>query len=100
MISKIIDGEGKVIAYAEWRQVGQSGFDKFQGEYIWINELWMHKSLHNSWETYRTIMNQILFKAMDAKWLYFRREKYNGRVSKLYSRSQIMKLLSREMVGV
>ena len=100
MIAKIHNKNGLIQAFIEWRQVGQSGFDKFRGEYIWINDLWMHESLKNSWETYRDLMNQVLFKAMDGQWVYFQREKYGGRISKLYSRSRIMNLLSREMVGV
>ena len=100
MISTFKDDDGRVVGYLEWRQVGQSGYDKFRGEYIWVNDLWIHPTYKNHWAIYRQMMNEVLFKAMDAKWLYFKREKYLGRVSKLYSREQLMNLLSREGVAV
>ena len=97
MIVTVKNENDFVIAYMESRQVGQSGFDKFRGEYLWINELWIHSSFKNAWEIYRNLMNQTLFKAMDAKWVYFRRNKYNGRVSKLYNRERLMNILEKGM---
>ena len=97
MITTYKDNDGRVIAYMESRQVGQSGFDKFRGEYLWINDIWIHPEHKNAWEIYRQLMNQTLFKAMDAKWMYFRRQKYNGRVSKLYSREKLIKILEKGM---
>ena len=97
MISVYKDDEGKVIGYLEWRQVGQSGFDKFRGEYLFINEIWIHPDFKNNWAIYRQLMNNALFKAMDAKWMYFTRKKYSGRVSKLYSRDRLIHILEKGM---
>jgi len=57
MVSVSKDNDGKVIGFLEWRQVGQSGFDKFRGEYLWINDLWIHSDYKNSWPIYRQMMN-------------------------------------------
>lgn len=100
MISTVKDDNDRVVAYLEWRQVGQSGIDKFRGEYLWINDLWIHPDYNSRWDVYRDLMNQTLFKAMDTKWMYFRRQKYGGRVSRLYSRERLMELLCKESVGV
>lgn len=97
MITVSKDNDGRVIAYMESRQVGQSGFDKFRGEYLWINDLWIHNDYKNNWAVYRQLMNTTLFKAMDAKWMYFNRKKYGGRVSKLYSREKLIKILEKGM---
>ena len=100
MISTYKDDGGRIVAYLEWKQVGQSGFDKLRGEYLWINDLWIHSDYKNHWEIYRKFMNEALFKAMDAKWMYFTRKKYGMRVSKLYSREKIMKLLERDSLSL
>lgn len=83
---------------AEWRQVGQSGFDKFQGEYIWINDLWVHPEYDGS-TCIRQIIEDILSKALDAKFCYFTRQKYNGRMSRLWKRENF-EMLIKQMSGV
>lgn len=79
----------------ESRVVGRSGFDKLNGEYLYIADFWIHDSHKNDWSIFRELMNDALFKALSAEWVYFQRKKYGGRQSKNYSRSQIMKLLDR-----
>ena len=98
MISTVKDNGDKVIAYAESRVVGQSGFDKLNGEYLYIADLWIHESQKNNYDIYRDLMNDIFFKAKSVKWIYFQIKKYGGRQSKNYSREAIMKLLERGMV--
>lgn len=98
MISAVKNDSDMVIAYAEWRQVGQSGFDKLGGEYIYIAELWIRD--RNQWWIFRELMYDILRKAKEAKWLYFRRRKYDDKQSKNYSREQVMRLLGREPIMV
>ena len=95
MITVSKDNEDRVIAYMESRVVGQSGYDKLDGEYIYIADLWIHESHKNDWSIYRELMNTILRKSQSARWVYFQRRKYGGRQSKNYSREQIMRLLNR-----
>lgn len=99
MISVSKDNDERVIGWIEWRQVGQSGFDKLHGEYIWINDFWIHEEYRRG-DVFRQLVNAILFKAPSAKWCYFKREKYKGRMSKLYKREDFMKLSEKGMVRV
>jgi hypothetical protein len=95
MISVSKDNQDKVIAYMESRVVGQSGFDKLHGEYIYIADLWIHEDYKCDWSIFRDLMNDILLKAQSARWIYFERKKYGGRMSKLYPKEKIMRLLDR-----
>ena len=95
MISVSKDNEDRVIAYAESRVVGQSGFDKLGGEYLYIADLWIHESHKNDWAIYRELMNDTFRKALSVKWIYFQRRKYGCKQSRNYSKEQIMKLLQR-----
>ena len=95
MISVSKDTQGRVIAYMESRNVGQSGFDKLNGEYIFIADLWIHDSHKNDWSVYRELMQDVFRKMWSAKQVYFVRKKYKDRVSNLYSKERIMKLLDR-----
>ena len=79
MITKIPDEQGRIIAYIEFRQVAKSGIDKLQGEYIWINDLWVHPDYRNQGLIVQMI-DTILYKAPDALFGYFKRSKYNGRI--------------------
>lgn len=95
MINVSKDNEDRVIAYMEARVVGQSGFDVLNGEYLYIADLWIHESHKNDWSVFRELMMSTLRKAMSVKQVYFQRKKYGGRLSKNYSKEQIMKLASR-----
>ena len=95
MISVSKDNNDKVIAYMESRVVGQSGFDKLNGEYLYIADLWIHESHKNDWAIFRDLMNQAFRKALSVNWVYFQRKKYGGKQSKNYPKERIMKLLER-----
>ena len=95
MISKTSDSRGRILGYMEWRLVGQSGFDKMDGEYIYIADFWIHTSHKNDWSMFRELMWGIFAKSPSARYIYFNRRKYGGRQSKVYTREQIMKLMNR-----
>jgi len=84
----------------EARVVGQSGFDKLEGEYLFIADLWIHEDYQYEWSIFRELMSDVLRRAWSSKWIYFQRQKYGGRQSKNYSRSQIMRLLSKSPMAV
>lgn len=93
MISVIQDIDDKVIGYVEWRQVGQSGFDKVGGEYVWLQNLWIHHEFRG-----RSILQQliadVLAKSPEAKYGYFTREKYDNRMSRLFNRASVERIAS------
>ena len=95
MVTKIQDDNGFIIGYCEWRQVGQSGFDKLRGEYIWVNDIWVHED-YESKGFINEMISMILSKAVEAKFCYFKREKYHGRLSKLWKRESFERLTQKE----
>lgn len=86
MITTLKDEEGKIISFCEWRLVGRSGYDKKGGEYIWIENLWVHNNFQRTMRINR-IIDEIMRKAPTAKYGYFRRQKYGGRM-KIFTREQ------------
>jgi len=95
MISTYKDTEDRVLAYLESRVVGQSGFDKLEGEYLYIADLWIHPSHQNDWSIFRDLMSDALIKARSVKWIYFTRKKYGDRMSKSYTKERILKLINK-----
>ena len=95
MVSTVKDNNDRVIAFLEWRQVGQSGFDKLHGEYIWINHLWVHDD-YKGYAIIKELIDDVLLKARMAKYAYFTRRKYQGRMSKLYKREDFSRLLRKD----
>lgn len=91
MISVIKDDNEKVIAHIEWRKVGRSGFDVECGEFIWLQNLWIHPEYRGK-GLLQEMIAEILLKAPDAKWGYFTREKYNNRMSHSYPRSSVERI--------
>lgn len=87
MLCKKTDSEGKIIAYCEWKLVGQSGYEMENGKYVWVNDIWIHESIRN-----RHIVNEIIDEIMtmvpQAEYCYFQRKAYNEKV-RIFTRSQM-----------
>jgi len=87
------DMDGKIIAYAEFKLVDEAGKEHLRGEYVWINQVWVHKAFRT-----RDVFNGILknFIAAGARsfpwanYIYWQREKHNERMS-LYDKVTIMR---------
>ncbi len=97
MITCIKDDDGRIISYMESWQVAQSGFQQLNGEYLWVNSLWVHKNYRNKGMILKMV-KITLDKIPAIKYGYWIREKYNGRKSKLYSRERFQKLIDRSEV--
>jgi len=93
LITDIKNDNGYVLGYVEWRQVGPSGFDVFKGEYIYLCNLWIHPD-HRGKGLLQELIAKILMTAPEAKYAYFEREKYNNRMSKLYKRGSVERVVN------
>lgn len=93
MIISIKDNEEKIIAYIEFWQVAESGFPKAHGEYMWVQEMWIHNDYRG-----KGLLKKLATKALsqhpDIKYGYWYHEKYNNRLSKLMSRERFMKSIN------
>lgn len=85
MVTTLKDESGKVISYVEWRLVGRSGFDKVNGEYVYIYDFWVHPDYRHKGRI--AMMTDEVMKIVpdSAKHCYFKRDKYMGRI-KMFSR--------------
>ena len=86
MITSLKDEQGRVIAYAEWRLVGPSGYDMDNGEYVWLHDLWVHHDFERTKRINR-IIDEIMRIAPGAKYCYFKRGKYGNRI-KMFKKEQ------------
>lgn len=89
------DENDRVTAYIEYRQVGQSGFDKLYGEYVFINDFWITPDLRGDKGIFKSLVSRILRKCPDAIYCYFVRKKYGGRMSKIYKRDYFERLVNK-----
>lgn len=87
MITTLKEDDGRIICYAEWRLVGRSGFDVQHGEYVWIQDLWVHRDFERTKRINR-IIDEIIRVAPSAKYCYFKRGKYGDRM-KMFSKEQL-----------
>lgn len=93
MITSLKDNEGRIVAYCEWRLVGQSGLETPSGEYIWINDIWIHEYYRNKCYINRVI-DEIMILVPQAKYCYFQRRDVNNKLH-LWSRSQFERRRNR-----
>jgi ribosome-binding factor A len=87
------DAEGRIIAYAEYRMVNEKGIDDERGEYIWINDVWVHKD-YRTRNVFNTILQGFIARQAEsypwAKFIYWQREKHGERMS-TYNRAKILR---------
>jgi len=85
VVTTLKNENGFVIAYCEWRLVGPSGYEVDHGEYIWINDMWVHESMRN-----KSLVNQFIDEIMrivpQAKACYFQRKDVSEKV-RIYNRN-------------
>lgn len=96
MVTTIHDDENFVIAYIEWRQVGASGFDKYGGEYIFVNDMWIHPEYRGQ-NLLHELISKVLLIAPEAKFCYYQRRKYDDRMSPLMRREVYESLIEKEL---
>jgi len=87
------DQDGKVIAYAELRLVNETGAEQEKGIYVWIHDVWVHKSLRTR-NKFNAILKDFINQGRDnfpwAEFTYWTRGKYGKRMS-LYGREKILR---------
>lgn len=71
MIDKIIDDDGKIIAYCEWTICDKDGVIKKEGEFLYVFDLWCYKRNGSIPKLIKIIYNKI----PDIKYVYWRNSK-------------------------
>ena len=89
MIEHRLDKDGKVEAYCTWRIVNADGRMDDLGKFVFVDELWIHKSVFKK-SYIRDFIKTISEKAPTAMYGYWVRPKYGNR-SKIFSREQLNK---------
>lgn len=90
MLTNLKDEKGKIICYVEWRLVGPSGLEVPSGDYVWVNDIWVHEDYRFKNKINR-IIDEILRGFPQIKFCYFQRGKYGDRM-KMLNRSQLERL--------
>jgi GNAT superfamily N-acetyltransferase len=96
MVTTIQNDCGYVVALIEWRQVAASGFDKYGGEYIFVNDVWIHEDYRGQ-SLLHELISKVLLIAPEAKFCYYQRRKYDDRMSKLMRRELYEQLIEKEL---
>jgi len=93
MISTLKNTDGYIYAYVIWKTVCKEGTWEKHGEYIFVREMWIHKRFEGT-ETYKQLIHLIDIhpNTVNAKWVYWKRTKYNERLSPTYSRDRLSKM--------
>lgn len=84
MVTDLKDSEGRIIAFCEWRIVGPSGYEVPNGEYIWVNDCWVHEKYRFKNKVGR-IVDEILRMVPQAQYCYFQRKDVSDKLH-IYSR--------------
>lgn len=78
------DSEGRVVAYADFRLMSETGTEVAQGNYAWIEEVWIHEPLRSR-NVFNSILEDFIYtyskKYPSAKFIYWKRKKHKDRMS-------------------
>ncbi len=92
MIAVYKNKDGFVNAYVDYQIVDDRGFPDKEGLYCWINNVWVHKTVRQG-DTLKRFIEEEHSKFLSVKWIYWKRSKYNDRMSiyditKLYKKEK------------
>jgi len=94
MLSYIKNSNDYITAYLEWQIVNVQGQFEDGGEYCYIQDYWIHPA----WRCeHRIILAELSQQIADhkfsknLKWIYWQRDKYKDRLSKLYPKEKFLK---------
>jgi len=87
MITSLKDGKGRIIAYCEWRLVGPSGYEMENGQYVWVNDCWVHSSYRYD-HRINHLIDEVMQIVPSAKYCYFQRKNKNGKL-RIFTHSQM-----------
>ena len=93
MIETKTTDTGLIYSYVVYDLVNQTGIKDPNGEYIFIDDLWVHPNFRNN-GTIKYYIQTITDKFPQARYGYFvRRWKYPNRKAKMFTRDQWLKRL-------
>lgn len=97
MLKKLHNRQGYITSYIEYFLVSANGRLSKKGVYIYINDLWIHRSIRSSRPILQFIQ-EIGEQLKTAKYVYWKRAKHNERFS-LYEilRGRKIKLVKKEI---
>mgnify|MGYP001569734798 CR=1 FL=1 len=100
MITTLKTNDRYIFAYIMWDTVDKDGQKDPNGEYLFIYDLWIHVS-HRGQGALNELIGMIDANpaSKSAKWVYWEREKYGDRMSKLINRFSIAKKGVHYVVG-
>lgn len=91
MVSYTKDLNGRIVSYIEWQILDAFGQFKDMGEYIYIQEIWCHEDRNLVDELPKLISLICVNKfSQNAIYVYWLREKYNDRRSRIYNVSDFI----------
>ena len=97
MIYKKHDKDDKIEAYAIYHQLDITGNFNNDGEYIYVEDVWVHKDIRHK-NIPNLMIQDVIPVYSDVKYIYWVRHKYNDRM-KLYEivRGERIKLIKKEI---
>ena len=78
-IESLFNNEGLCTAYCVWSPRDKDGVEDYNGDYICVDEMWIHESLKGS-ETIRHFITEINKRYTKATYVYWQRRKYKERI--------------------
>lgn len=91
MVEAIYDETGKCVAWCEWTLADKMGNITNHGKYVYIYEIWCFKNI----KSLPQIIRNIYEKTPTAKWVYWKRTKYNERM-KLFPKWRFKKWVEKK----
>jgi len=93
MINTIKNDDGFIAGLIEWSVVDDDGMPMPYGAYVFISDLWIHKSLRG-----KKVLNKLIHlidqdkRTQFSKYVYWQNQKHGERLTKSFSRKRLSKM--------
>lgn len=94
MVSTLKNDDGYIYAFAEWRTTNDQGVAKDNGEYLYIDYMWIHDDYRQEFRILNKLINKIDVheNTKSVKYVYWETEKFGNRLSPTYIRSRLSRM--------
>lgn len=92
MITRLFNDDGYIYAECEWTLTDKNGTIKNEGEYLYVQDLWIHEN-HRKKGTLAKLI-PLIDKAVpyDFKYVFWKNLKHGERQTRTYFRENLLKL--------
>ena len=96
MVTNIKDKNGKIVSYLEYSLTDKAGNENLEGDFVLVRDYWVHEKFRHRKTILWQLIKKMLPNILSARWVYWERQKYDGKAQIYPVKKFIRKAIEHE----